>query len=37
MRLAELLRRTSHCGLGQKAGNRVRDTWLKFRPALSGV
>jgi hypothetical protein len=33
MRLAELLRRTSHCGLGQKAGNPVRDTWLKFRPA----
>jgi [NiFe] hydrogenase diaphorase moiety large subunit len=33
MRLAELLRRTSHCGLGQTAGNPVRDTWLKFRPA----
>ena len=33
MRLAELLRRTSHCGLGQMAGNPVRDTWLKFRPA----
>jgi [NiFe] hydrogenase diaphorase moiety large subunit len=32
-RLAELLRRTSHCGLGQTAGNPVRDTWLKFRPA----
>ena len=28
-----LLRRTSHCGLGQTAGNPVRDTWLKFRPA----
>ncbi len=33
MRLTELLRRTSHCGLGQMAGNPVRDTWLKFRPA----
>jgi [NiFe] hydrogenase diaphorase moiety large subunit len=33
MRLAELLRRTSHCGLGQTAGNPMRDTWLKFRPA----
>jgi [NiFe] hydrogenase diaphorase moiety large subunit len=33
MRLAELLRRTSHCGLGQTAGNPVRDTWLKFRAA----
>jgi [NiFe] hydrogenase diaphorase moiety large subunit len=33
MRLSELLRRTSHCGLGQTAGNPVRDTWLKFRPA----
>ncbi len=32
MRLAELLRRTSRCGLGQTAGNPVRDTWLKFRP-----
>ena len=37
MRLAELLRRTSHCGLGQMAGNPVRDTWLKFRPPTSGV
>jgi [NiFe] hydrogenase diaphorase moiety large subunit len=33
MRLAELLKRTSHCGLGQTAGNPVRDSWLKFRPA----
>jgi [NiFe] hydrogenase diaphorase moiety large subunit len=33
MRLGELLKRTSHCGLGQTAGNPVRDTWLKFRPA----
>ena len=33
MRLSELLRRTSHCGLGQTAGNSIRDTWLKFRPA----
>ena len=34
MRLAELLKRTSHCGLGQTAGNPVRDSWLKFRPAF---
>ena len=27
------MRRTSRCGLGQTAGNPVRDTWLKFRPA----
>src|SRR5271157_6277197 len=33
MRLADLLKRTSHCGLGQTAGNPIRDTWLKFRPA----
>ena len=33
MRLHELMRRTSHCGLGQTAGNPIRDTWLKFRPA----
>ena len=37
MRLAELLRRTSHCGLGQTAGNPVRDAWAKFRPLSSGV
>jgi len=33
MRLSELLRRTSLCGLGQTAGNPIRDTLLKFRPA----
>ncbi len=33
MRLYELLRRTSHCGLGQTAVNAVHDTWQKFRPA----
>jgi len=33
MRLADLLKRTSLCGLGQTAGNPIRDTWLKFRPA----
>ncbi len=26
------LQRFGHCGLGQTAGNPVRDTWLKFRP-----
>ena len=34
MRLQELMRRTSHCGLGQTAGNAVRDAWSKFRPAF---
>jgi [NiFe] hydrogenase diaphorase moiety large subunit len=29
----ELLRRTSHCGLGETAVNAVHDTWQKFRPA----
>jgi [NiFe] hydrogenase diaphorase moiety large subunit len=33
MRLRELLRRTSHCGLGQTALNSIHDTWQKFRPA----
>ena len=33
MRLYELLRRTSHCGLGQSAVNAIHDTWQKFRPA----
>jgi [NiFe] hydrogenase diaphorase moiety large subunit len=33
VRLADLLKRTSHCGLGQTAGNPIRDTLLKFRPA----
>jgi len=34
MRLTEFMRRTSHCGLGESAGNAVRDTWTKFRPAF---
>jgi [NiFe] hydrogenase diaphorase moiety large subunit len=34
MRLRELMRRTSHCGLGQTAGNAVVDAWNKFRPAF---
>ena len=34
MRLSELMKRTSHCGLGQTAGNAVRDAWMKFRPAF---
>ncbi|WP_294541708.1 NAD(P)H-dependent oxidoreductase subunit E [uncultured Rhodoblastus sp.] len=34
MRLTDFMRRTSHCGLGESAGNAVRDTWLKFRPAF---
>jgi [NiFe] hydrogenase diaphorase moiety large subunit len=33
MRLHNLMRRTSHCGLGQTAGNAIVDTWHKFRPA----
>jgi [NiFe] hydrogenase diaphorase moiety large subunit len=32
-RMYELLRRTSHCGLGETAVNAVHDTWQKFRPA----
>ena len=34
MRLADFMRKTSHCGLGETAGNAVRDTWMKFRPAF---
>ena len=34
MRLYDLMRRTSHCGLGQTAGNAVHDAWNKFRPAF---
>ena len=34
MRLRELMRRLSHCGLGQTAGNAAHDAWLKFRPAF---
>ncbi len=33
-RLAELMRRTSHCGLGATAGNPVRDALARFRPAF---
>ena len=28
------MRRMSHCGLGQTAGNAVHDAWSKFRPAF---
>jgi [NiFe] hydrogenase diaphorase moiety large subunit len=34
MRLADFMRRTAHCGLGETAGNPVRDVWNKFRPAI---
>jgi len=34
MRLADFMRKTAHCGLGETAGNAVRDTWMKFRPAF---
>ena len=34
MRLDEFMRRTSHCGLGQSAGNAIHDAWQKFRPAF---
>ena len=34
MRLSELMKRTSHCGLGQTAGNPFNDAWRKFRPAF---
>ena len=33
MTLAELMRRTSHCGLGQTACNAILDTFAKFRPS----
>ena len=33
-RLAEFMKRTSHCGLGETAGNAVRDALNKFRPAF---
>ena len=33
-RVVELMRRTSHCGLGETAGNAVRDALSKFRPAF---
>ncbi|MGO4871752.1 MAG: NAD(P)H-dependent oxidoreductase subunit E [Roseiarcus sp.] len=29
-----LMRRMSHCGLGQTAGNAIFDGWSKFRPAF---
>jgi [NiFe] hydrogenase diaphorase moiety large subunit len=34
MRLADFIRRTAHCGLGETASNPIRDTWNKFRPAF---
>ena len=34
MRVRGLMRRMSHCGLGQTAGNPVNDGWSKFRPAF---
>jgi [NiFe] hydrogenase diaphorase moiety large subunit len=34
MRLSLLMKRTSHCGLGQTAGNPFNDAWAKFRPAF---
>ena len=33
MRVRGLMRRMSHCGLGQMAGNAISDCWSKFRPA----
>jgi [NiFe] hydrogenase diaphorase moiety large subunit len=33
-RLVEFMKRTSHCGLGETAGNAVRDALNKFRPAF---
>ena len=34
MRLVEFMKRTSHCGLGETAGNAVRDAMNKFRPSF---
>ena len=34
MRVRGLMRRMSHCGLGQMAGNAISDGWSKFRPAF---
>ena len=34
MRVRGLMRRMSHCGLGQMAGNAISDCWSKFRPAF---
>jgi [NiFe] hydrogenase diaphorase moiety large subunit len=34
MRVRGLMRRMSHCGLGQMAGNAIFDGWSKFRPAF---
>jgi [NiFe] hydrogenase diaphorase moiety large subunit len=34
MRIRGLMRRMSHCGLGQMAGNAISDGWNKFRPAF---
>ncbi len=34
MRIRGLMRRMSHCGLGQMAGNAISDGWNRFRPAF---
>ena len=34
MRVRGLMRRMSHCGLGQMAGNAISDCWNKFRPTF---
>ncbi len=34
MRIRGLMRRMSHCGLGQMAGNAISDGWSRFRPAF---
>ncbi len=34
MRVRGLMRRMSHCGLGQMAGNAISDFWSKFRPTF---
>jgi [NiFe] hydrogenase diaphorase moiety large subunit len=34
MRVRGLMRRMSHCGLGQMAGNAISDCWSKFRPTF---
>ena len=34
IRIRGLMRRMSHCGLGQMAGNAISDGWNRFRPAF---
>jgi [NiFe] hydrogenase diaphorase moiety large subunit len=34
MRLVDFMKPTSHCGLGETAGNAVRDAMNKFRPSF---